>query len=280
MGMVDEPISEPIQRSFAAYVGDAALIAIVSLATAFVLASFSASGTLTMGLAFALLAFAFLIIVGGTFAVGHLWKTTKTHKAIVAAIAAICLFLIGIYEWRNFTPPLTATDIATAVVDKIKTTPANGSETPSSSPHAVQPSIVAPEALPSGPIGVLLDNSDHITFSGSSIESSGTAVVARNSSDITFDNSRIRSGVRDQLDDVKTKLVSEIGRKTVEIIVIPNNVIAYHFARDLYDALKQENITIVPDTVLVRKIQNPPRGLVLHPTKQGGFVLIIGEPQT
>jgi hypothetical protein len=143
-------------------------------------------GTLTMGLAFALLAFAFLIIVGGTFAVGHLWKTTKTHKAIVAAIAAICLFLIGIYEWRNFTPPLTATDIATAVVDKIKTTPANGSETPSSSPHAVQPSIVAPEALPSGPIGVLLDNSDHITFSGSSIESSGTAVVARNSSDITF----------------------------------------------------------------------------------------------
>lgn len=108
--------AEPKNNLLRRYTGDAALGVVITLVFAAVAASFAAAGLITMGAALGFLIFAFVVIMTATVIFDHLWEPSTKLKISVGVISIIALGIIGIYEWKNYTPPLSAREIASDVI--------------------------------------------------------------------------------------------------------------------------------------------------------------------
>jgi hypothetical protein len=111
----NQTIPDPPQGNLRRYLADAALASIIALVFGAIVASLALAGVNTMTAALTALVIAFILIMVATFAFDHLWRPAWKHKFGVALGSLALLGLIGWYEWRNFSPPLTKEDIASFI---------------------------------------------------------------------------------------------------------------------------------------------------------------------
>ena len=165
-----------------------------------IIASLALAGVITMTAAIISLIVAFILIMIATFALDHLWQPSWKHRIIVAVIAAVALTAIAAYEWKNFSAPLSAKDIATAVVGQLKGPPAP-TAVPVAAPQttASTPAAEPNSAASAAPVVHLpaFDLSDHskATLKGTAILGDPHGVVkATGGSEFTMEDSIISSG--------------------------------------------------------------------------------------
>jgi hypothetical protein len=140
---MDEGPANKRLRVVRAVFADAALALVIAIVITFVIASLAAAGVITMSLAYALLALAWLVAVAGSFLVP--WPFPHRHRAVFATFLAIMLGAVGWYEAVHYEKPPSAKEIAEELA-KI-TAPA-----PTTLPHArlEHNTIEFPEDVPGG----------------------------------------------------------------------------------------------------------------------------------
>jgi len=97
------------------YLADAAFALVATAALALLLASFAAAGIITMTLAIIFLAAIFVVVLGSTFFLDHLFNPTWEQRFVIGAILLMFLVLTGTYEWTHYAPPPSVEEIADAV---------------------------------------------------------------------------------------------------------------------------------------------------------------------
>jgi hypothetical protein len=100
---------------------DAALALVATVVIGLVIASLAAAGIITMNLAYAMLALAWIFAVGGSFLLPR--QMAYRHRVIFAALLFAMLAAVGWYETANFEKPPTAKEIAQEIAKLSKTLP-------------------------------------------------------------------------------------------------------------------------------------------------------------
>ncbi len=109
------PDQEDYSQKLRRYLVDAAFAFVATVVLALVIASFAASGVITMTLAITFLAAAFIVALGSTFFLDHLFRPTWKQRGFIAVALLLFLLLTGSYEWSHYAPAPTADEIAVAV---------------------------------------------------------------------------------------------------------------------------------------------------------------------
>lgn len=89
-----------IQKLIRVLVADAAFALVGTVIISLTLASLSAAGVITMKLAIGLLIMAWLVGVGATFVLTHIWNPSHKHRALFSVIFAVFLAVVGWYEHK------------------------------------------------------------------------------------------------------------------------------------------------------------------------------------
>src|SRR5438477_5123791 len=119
--MVDDSPIGPTLQFIRAVCADAALAFVATFFVGLVMASLAAAGIITMNLAYALLALAWIVAVVGSFLVP--WSFQPKHRAIFAGFLAIMLAGLGWFETGHYEKPPSAKEIAEEVRKLIPPTP-------------------------------------------------------------------------------------------------------------------------------------------------------------
>jgi hypothetical protein len=102
------------------YVADAGLGTCIALAFGSYVASLATAGVIAMPLAIGFLIVIFIVAMGGTFFLDHLWPFSWRQRVFFGAILLVVLVLTGAYEWTHYEKPLSAQEIADAVANLIQ----------------------------------------------------------------------------------------------------------------------------------------------------------------
>ncbi len=114
------PIAETTGQKCVRYLADTAMGVVIALVFGAVVASLASAGVITVGAALTYLGIAFCLIMLATFTFDHLWRLKWWHKLIVVVLSVLILGGIGVYEWRNYSPPISAVDFTGKVIEAIQ----------------------------------------------------------------------------------------------------------------------------------------------------------------
>jgi hypothetical protein len=112
-----------MEENIKRWITDGAIGLLGGLIAASYIASYTAAGIISMGLAVALLVFVFVLALGATFLLHHLHRFSWRQRAAIAILLSIALGLTGWYQWTHYSAPLTAEDVADKVWERLKTSP-------------------------------------------------------------------------------------------------------------------------------------------------------------
>lgn len=102
------------------WIADTVIGLIATAILSLFIASLASAGVVSVRLAIGLLCLVFIIAMVGTFLIEHLCTVTWKQRGLIAVVLIIILGLTGLYEWNNYVPPLTANEVATKVIEKLK----------------------------------------------------------------------------------------------------------------------------------------------------------------